>query len=255
MDINVKRCHFHSIQPLESYKVKRGFIDMQIARLDVMLDFGYLVPKYELNDILPEEYKEKLYFPIPKVYGNDSVYLAQHIQTELKSVGGSTFNGEFSAYSYHIQGTPSLVFDEHIVDNKKIEKRNHSLSEEVCIQERIPLKDLIAISLPYPTPANTVASFLFWNERRNIYFIEEDELFSSLQKEEAIEVEKILENPEEKIKKAFAPIQKFRDCLEKHQTNIPCIDLDGDILNEDKELSYIEQNTERAFSLIKKIKP
>lgn len=254
MDINVKRCYFHSIQPLGNYKVKRELIDMQIARLDVMLNFGYLVPGYELNDILPEEYQEKLYFPIPKMDGNDSVYLAQHIQTELKSVGGSTFNGEFSAYFEHIEHSPSLVFDEHIVDNKKIEKRSHSLSEEVCIQERVPLKDIIAISLPYHTPASTIATFLFWNEVKSRYFENENEFFSSLEKEEAIEAENVLKNPEEKIEKTFSLVQKFRDCLERHQCSIPCIDLHGNILSEEKELSYINQNTEKALNLIKKIK-
>lgn len=254
MDINVKRCYFHSIQPLGNYKVKRDFTDMQIARLDVMLNFGYLVPRYELNDILPEEYKEELYLPVPKVYGNDSVYLAQHIQTELKSVGGSTFNGEFSAYSHHIQNSPSLVFDEHIVDNKKIEKRNHSLSEEVCVQERIPLKDLIAISLPYTTPASTIATFLFCNEIRNSYFENDIEFLCSIQKEEAIEVMKILENPEAAIKPCFNIIQKFRDCLKSHRFDIPCIDLDGNTLNEDKEITYIKKNTEKVLKLIQSTK-
>ncbi len=253
MDINVKRCYFHSIQPLGNYKVKRELIDMQIARLDVMLDFGYLVPGYELNDILPDEYQEELYRPIFKMHGNDSVYLAQHIQTELKSVGGSTFNGEFSAYFEHIEHSPSLVFDEHIVDNKKIENRNHSLSEEVCIQERVPLKDIIAISLPYHTPASTIATFIFCCEIGSKY---NNELFDFFhpQPEEVIEVEKILENPEEEIEKPFSFIQKFRDCLERHQCSIPCIDLHGNILNEEKELSYIKQNTEKVLSLIKKIK-
>ena len=206
MTINVRRCYFHSIQPLINYKLRKDQLDEIIARLDFMLDYGYLVPGCELYDILPEEYKENA-----DVFGDDSVYLAQHIQTELGSIGGSYTNGEFSAYAHHIVSTPSLVFDEHVTDHKKIEVRSHSLSEEVCIQGRISLKELVALALPYKTPLDDITTFITWLE--DDFFRLDNDLFVSVIRDYKEKVEYILNNPEQAVTKSYENINRFQDCL------------------------------------------
>lgn len=246
MNINVKRCYFHSIQPLIR-EDKKEDIDEQIDRLNCMLDYGYIVPECELYDVFKEEYKN-----LPN-NGDDSVYLAQHILTELNSVGGSFFNGEFSAYFEHIRYSPSLVFDEHIIDGKRIDNHYHFLSEEVCIQERIPLKDVIAIALPYRTPLERINSFINHCEEEDQLSIEE--CFSiSVRRELAEEVMSILNEKEVEIDKQYERVQKFEKCLEKHQLSIPCIRYDGSFFNKEEEYDFIKKNKAKVLRLIDETK-
>lgn len=255
MKINVNRCYFHGIQPLINYKIKKTLCDYSkeelldaiITRLDMMLDYGYLVPGNELESILPDEYKENA--PI-SICGDDSVYLAQTLQTELPSVGGSYFDGEFSAYFHHIEYSPSLVFSEHVIENKKIEERYHSLSEEICIQDRIPLtEDLIAIQLPYETPLSKIQDFLFYSEQERLSL---SDVFISISKSMTEDIRTNLDK-QENIEKAYEDIQKFYNCLKKHHLDIPCINRNGNVFNKDKEYEYIEKNKEKILKLVKKV--
>lgn len=253
MKINIDRCYFHSIQPLINYKLKRCLIDHNkeewldaiVARLDFMLDCGYLVPGNELRDILPEEYKDNAMLPR---FGDDSVYLAQTHQTELPSVGGSYFDGEFSAYSWHISNAHALVLSENVTKDKRIEMRNHSLSEEVCIQEKVSLKDLVAIQLPYDTPLSNVKHFISHCEEDLFAF---DKLFIPITHNLASKAKKSIEDSNS-IEKVYSKIQKFYDCLERHQKDIPCMHQDGSIYNKQQEYDYLEANREKALTLIKK---
>ncbi len=246
MVINVKRCYFHSIQPLINYNARKEYLEEQLARLNFMLDYGYLVPGREINDILPEEYQEKTALAL---CGHDSVYLAQHPQTELPSVGGSYFNGEFSAYFEHISGYPSLVFNEFVIENKQIEFRGHSLSEEVCIQDRISLEELIALALPYPTPLSKISNFISsYEEAEEFGFY--DFLVSFL-KEDVQETMRIITSPRNSIEESYKIIKKFEDCLKVHQKEIPCIHQDGSKFNKQEELEYVRENSEKVLRMIK----
>lgn len=248
MLIDVKRCYFHSIQPLINFKNRKEIIEEIIDRLNLMLDYGYLVPGCELNDILPTEYQ----IPANASFCNDdSVYLAQHILTKLAPIGGSYFNGEFSAYLEHISASPSLVFSEFVTDNKKIEKRSHALSEEVCIQQRIPLNELIALALPYQTPLERLSYFISLYEEDDFFYSIMEDFLPSSRKELTPIVKNILNNPELEIEKQYAIIQKFKDCLISHNYNIPLIRYDGSEFIKEKEYVFIENNKEKILKLIR----
>lgn len=253
MKINVDRCYFHSIQPLLNYKLKNKYYGNKknwqkgvLARLDFMLSYGYLVPGKDLRSILPEEYKEEAPHSF---YGDDSVYLAQTTQTELPSVGGSYFDGEFSAYCWHISNSHALVFGENVIENKKIEMRNHSLSEEVCIQDKVSLADLVALQLPYETPLSTIKRFITCCEEDFFAF---DNIFLPISQGLASKAKKSIEDTEA-IEKIYAEIQMFEDCLRSHQKAIPCIHQDGSIYNKQEEYEYLEANREKALKLIKEV--
>lgn len=237
MSINPKRCFFHSIEPIRKKNVKWNVLEGQLARLDIMLKSGYLFPGNQLKKVIPDTYEE-----FDRCSGSDSVYLAQHHNTELPSYGGSFFHGEFSAFLEHIASRPSWVFDEWIVNNKKIEVRSHMLSEEVCIQEPIHLKDAIAIMLPYETPATYIRKILLHYE---LY----EKEFLSLNEDK---IEYILQNKEICIKESYQKINQYRELLQFHAYDIPLVDEFGELLNEDKELPCIKNGEEAIKILMKK---
>lgn len=248
MAINVKRCYFHSIQPLISYESNKTYLEEIIDRLNLMLEIGYLVPKKELYDILPQKYRGPAI-----LYQGDSVFLAQHILTELNPIGGSYQNGEFSAYLEHISGSPALVFGEDVTKNKKIENRNHPLSEEVCIQDRISLKELIAISLPYETPLNEIKEIFSWfeEEKEKEKYYPTDFLVT-IRDEYQKKLEKILKEANQMIEEKYEIVKMFQDCLEKHKMEIPCIRDDGTIFNKEEEYQFMKENKEKILKLSKK---
>ena len=247
MTINVKRCYFHSIQPLVNYKVRQDRIKEIIARLDFMLEYGYLVPGCELQEILPEEYKENAMLPI---CGDDSVYLALHPRTELNLLGGSYLNGEFSAYFHHISGSSALVFDEHVTDNKRIKDRTHSLSEEVCIQDRVSLDNLVAVALPFYTPLSITKNFISYYDESNFAYTFDVE--KSIMRDYVSKSKKIVENPKQEIERGYEIVNEFESCLEKYNRDIPCIRHDGTILDKNEEYKYIAENKKKVLTLIKK---
>lgn len=247
MNINIKRCYFHSIQPLYRKGVIKKDVDRRIDRLNCMLDYGYIVPSCELHNVLPDEPK------MPSNNRYDSVYLAQHMLTELGPVGGSFINGEFSAFIEHIRNSPALVFNEYIIDGKKIDERIHFLSEEVCIQEKIPIKDIIAIYLPYSTPLEKINSFINCCKEESFYPL--DECFSvSIRDELASEILKLLMDEEVEIEKQYKLVKKFEECLENHQLAVPCIRYDGSNFNKEEEYEFIDKNKAKVLKLIEKTK-
>lgn len=248
MVINVKRCYFHCVQPLINYKLRKSHIDEVIARLDFMLGYGYLVPGRELCVILPEEYQEG---NDSSFFNEDSVYLAQHRLTELESIGGSYINGEFSAYSHHIESNVALVFDEHVTEYKKIENRAHSLSEEVCIQQRISLKELIALVLPYKTPLDDMITFINWIED-DLYQLDR-ELFKSVIRRYKTKVENILNDPMKAVSESYENIKKFQDCLVNHQVELPCIRHSGVMFDQKEDYQFVKENENKIVQYIKKI--
>jgi len=241
MKIKIERCYFHSIGRLRHDDIRKDDITERVDRLNFMLDYGYLVPSNELMKIIPDGYK-KLNAPL---CGDDCIYLAEHPRSPLKSYGNSFHGGEFSAYLEHIIGRPSLVFNEHVVENRKIKDKIHFLSEEVCVQERIPLQEAIAIALPYDTSIRRISHI--------ITDCEENDFLFEFYKEELEQSMKKAMPEREKIKEMYDKIEKFRDIIRKHQLEIPCIDYSGiPYDNIESEFELIQKNNERVAKLVKR---
>lgn len=234
MEINLRRCYFHSIVPLRRKNTLFNFEESQFERLRLMLKSGYIYPGNKLGDIITEEFDDFY------GYGNDSVFLAQHVMSELSCYGGSFHNGEFSAYLEHIVANPSWVFSEHIVEGLRIENRNHMLSEEVCVQEPIDLHEAIAIMLPYETPSTKIRRFLQYQEYK---------MFEDTYKDE---ISYLLSNMDELLKEVYLHIRKWQEELKSAGYDIPCINKFGMELGVDKEKNYILENEESIKKLMKK---
>lgn len=248
MLINVRRCYFHSIQPFDGCSSKNN-LEGRIERLKCMLEYGYLVPRKELPKVL-----EQVYGIAPSKFKmvDNSVYLSQHYKSELGSVGGSHIGGEFSAFFGHIVNNPALVFDEHVVENKNIKTCGHSLGEEVCIQDRIPLTEVIALALPYQTPREALI-FIDQYFRLKTF----PPLWDS-EREYLIKIAKkakhVLENFDEEVEKCYQKVELFASVLENRNLDIPCIRAwEGMLYSKAEEYDYVEKNKEKVLSLIKKI--
>lgn len=235
--INLRRCFFHSIVPIKKENEVFNIEENQLDRLRIMLQNRYLVPGNMLKDIIPEEYGSLYRTSI-----SDSVYLAQHRLTELPSYGGSFFGGEFSAYDEHIVANPSWVFDEHIVEGKKINDRAHFLSEEVCVQEPLDLYSAIAIMLPYETPATFVSKLLMY---KDCSFVFEAGFYNE-------KLEKILRDRKKLIDEIYLKINRYKELLDRFGYEIPCINYLGMELDREKEFLFIEKNEEEARRLVRK---
>lgn len=232
MEINLRRCYFHSIVPLRRKNVVFNFEEGQFDRLKLMLESGHIYPGGELGNILTNEY-DSFYS------SSDSVFLAQHINTELPCYGGSFYDGEFSAYLEHIAWNPSWVFSEYVVNGKRIENRSHMLSEEVCIQGSIDLHEAIALMLPYETPAITIGRFLKYYDL-NIFDDDKDKL------------DEVLKKREELWKVVYLKINRWKSELLNNGYNIPCINMFGGEYDLDKEREYLLEKEEVVKRLIRK---
>ena len=187
-------------------------------------------------------------------FGNDKcVYLAEHIQSELAPVGLSYKNWTFSAFLDVIIFSPSIVFDEHIVENKKISKEMPAQSEEIRIEEKIPLQEMIALALPYETPIKYIKDFLLNDEeeKKSTYFSNETR---EEQKALAQYLSKLLKNKREIVEKGYEEVRMFEEVLEKHKKNIPCIRYDGTRYDIKKEYEFIDEKEEKVLKLINEMK-
>lgn len=91
--------------------------------------------------------------------------------------------------------------------------QEHFFSEEVCVQDIIDLHDVIAIMLPYETPAQSVANFLYYKEMK---LFANDFYYAK--------IENILNNKYEKLNEAYLKIAKWKEFLASFGYFISCID-------------------------------
>lgn len=239
--IDLDYCYFHAITPLHRNYQYLNYQDALRLRLEYILRTKALVPGNDLCLTLPNSFSNE-YFS-----SHCSVFLAQSLTTKLPSIGGSYHNGNFSAFSEHIAGKPSLLFHHSVAENLQVHQKRHSLSEEVCIEENVPLTYAIGIALPYATPL----SFLIDLENKLQNSFLQQYLFFSAQRYR-YELQKIMINPKRAILASYEEVLKYQALLQKYQYNIPCINYQNYFYHYEEELNNIPHILERAHTLYEK---
>lgn len=239
MTINMNRCLFHSIAPLNyNYnKNQPSLTEARGKRLQAFLDTGYLLPGKDI----PESYSS-----------SEFVYFALTYKSEIKNAN-ATFDWDFSAWEHHIVGNPALVFDERILTLGPL-GTNHGLSEEVTIQSKIPIQNMIAITMPTETPLDIIRRYqeLFQlspvekeiNDILGIYESTKNQLTETIQN--------ILTNPTKAITDSYEEIMYYQSILKNNNIDVPFIRHNGIIYSQEEDLKTIQAEKESIKILMKK---
>jgi len=241
--ININKSYFHSLTPLYgTSKKNKSTLESTLARLSLILESGYLYPGIKLAKLFKDKYPE---YQFTSQY--NCIYLAQSPNTELPSLGNSFRNGEFSAFLEHIQGNPSLVFEEEVTKDKNVKAIDHFLSEEICIQDKISIEEIIAIALPYKTPIDEVSYFIDFFESDNVFIDElKDKLISRILL--------LLNSKKGKISSSYETISKWQTILDRYNLKVPLIRYNGTVFCRSEELLYLNEHEDKVKEIIKTYK-
>lgn len=233
-EIDLKKCFFHAITPfhgsLKSYEENVN------ERLRFFLESGYVYSGEDLGSHLPDAYKDA------NRSSTKYIFLAMHYYHTLP-LYGSYCNGEFSAFSEHIAGNLAFVFGEDILEGNTIPAYTHWLSEEVCIEGRIPIRKAKAIYYPKDTPIDILSYYMEECQEPSSFLGDYHERLKR-------RVVEIITNPALSIDACYKRIEEIQKILFSYHMMIPLVGGTGRYLEREMEMSYIKEKEEKVLQLL-----
>lgn len=237
--IDLRQCLFHAITPF--YGNYKSYDERVDDRLRSFLDSGFIYCGKELENVLPDPYKAM------NRSDNEYIFLAMKLCHTLP-LYGSYRDGEFSAFSEHIAANLAFVFGEDVLEGHSIPKYSHWLSEEICVEGKIPIDKAKAIYYPRDMPMDILLYYMRFDKRS----ADDAFLLADYKKELEEEVLEIITNPEESIRKCYQRVKEIQEILLSYQMEVPIVGVSGRCLNPESELVYVKKNKDDIKRLLYK---